>query len=62
MVQHDSTLVQKRSGRRPRRRLASRRPADLRTAAEDLLREVAFVCRATQAVRKAMEQSARPSA
>jgi hypothetical protein len=62
MMQDNSTLVQKRSGRHPRRRLSSRRPADLRTAAEDLLREVAFVCRATQAVRKGMEQSARPSA
>ncbi len=58
MAQHDSALVQKRSGRRSPRRVALPRPVDLRAAAEELLREVAFVCRATQAVRKAMEQSA----
>jgi hypothetical protein len=64
MVQHDSALVQKRSARRPaprRRRAALRKPVDLRSAAEALLREVAFVCHATQVVRKAMEQTARPS-
>ncbi len=65
MARNESALVEKRSGRRPaprRRRGAARKPADLRSAAEELLREMAFVCQAVRKVRKEMEQPAGPDA
>jgi hypothetical protein len=34
------------------------RPADLRSLAEDLLREMAFVCKATRSVRESMTHGA----
>ncbi len=65
MAHNYSALVESGSARRPaprRRRAAVRKPADLRPAAEEMLREMAFVCHTVQAVRQAMEQSADPSA
>jgi hypothetical protein len=59
VARDESVLVMKpakrrRSASRRRRQAPVPRPANLRGEAEELLRELAFVLRATQAVRQAM--------
>jgi hypothetical protein len=66
MARDGSALVVKRAKRtlpsRPQRKAHLRKPADLRREAEELLREMAFVFRATRAVRKAMDPTPGPGA